>query len=138
MIFAPINAPIKNYLGAKNAIIIGFGILTTTTILLGLISQISNPDAFYWTALVLRFVQGQGDTLLQITGYSVITSTFSSEMLKYIGYIEICVGLGLGLGPMLSALVFKYLQYAGTMYLFGILNLAGTLLCVCLLPSELN
>ena len=59
-------------------------------------------------------------------------------MLKYIGYIEICVGVGLGLGPLLSSLVFKALGYEYTMYLFGVLNIAGTLLCQCCLPGELN
>lgn len=96
-------------MGAKNAIIIGFIILTLTTFGLGVLIHITNPYYFKYTALLLRFLQGQGDTLLQITGYSVITSTFSSEMLKYIGYIEICVGIGLGLGPLVSSLVFEHL-----------------------------
>lgn len=138
LIFAPINGTIKNFLGAKNAIIIGFSILTVTTFGLGAVIHIKNPFYFKYTANALRFMQGQGDTLLQITGYSVITSTFSSEMLKYIGYIEICVGVGLGLGPLLSSLVFSALAYEYTMYLFGLLNVAGTILCICCLPGELN
>lgn len=58
LIFAPVNGPIKNYLGAKNAIIIGFFVLTITTLGLGLISLIDNPGTFYILALILRFFQG--------------------------------------------------------------------------------
>lgn len=59
-------------------------------------------------------------------------------MMKYIGYIEICVGLGLGMGPVIGSAVYKILGYEGTMYLFAGFNLAGTLACVCLIPNALN
>ena len=58
--------------------------------------------------------------------------------MKYISYIEVVVGIGLGLGPLLGSAVYPYLDYEGTMYLFGCLNLSGVLLCVALIPSELN
>jgi len=59
-------------------------------------------------------------------------------MLKYIGYIEICVGVGLGLGPVIGSAVYGALQYEKTMYLFGLINLLGTILSICFLPGELN
>lgn len=59
-------------------------------------------------------------------------------MLKNIGYIEICVGIGLGLGPVISAGVYSSLQYEGTLYLFGGLNALGTIIAICFLPGELN
>lgn len=71
-------------------------------------------------------------------GYSIITSIFSDELLKYIGYIEIVVGLGLGLGPMIGGLVVPFLHYAGTMAFFGFLNLAAMTLCYFMLPAKLN
>ena len=55
-----------------------------------------------------------------------------------IRYIEICVGLGLGLGPFLGSLVYAHLQYDGTIYLFGVLNLFGLLASWLLIPAELN
>lgn len=76
--------------------------------------------------------------MLQVTGYSIITATFQDEMLKYIGYIEICVGVGLGLGPIIAAQVLVPLGYDGTMYLFGVFNLVGCFLAICFLPGELN
>ena len=58
--------------------------------------------------------------------------------MKYIGYIEIVVGLGLGLGPMLGAVVNPYLKYEGTMFFFGVLNLAAMIFCYVMIPNELN
>ena len=88
--------------------------------------------------MVLRFFQGQGDVLLQITGYSIVTSIFTDNMMKYIGYVEICVGLGLGLGPTIGSVFYSYLEYAGTMYLFAGLDGLGMLVCIIFIPSALN
>lgn len=76
--------------------------------------------------------------LLQITGYSIITSIYSSEMLKYIGYIEICVGVGLGMGPVIGSAVYGFLNYDGTMYFFALCDLIATFLCIFLIPGSLN
>ena len=58
--------------------------------------------------------------------------------MKYITYIEITVGLGLGVGPALGSVVYSSLQYQNTMYMFGCINTLGMFLCCCLLPGELN
>lgn len=58
--------------------------------------------------------------------------------MKYIGYVEISVGVGLGLGPTIGSVVFKYLQYEFTMYFFGVLNLVALVICFWLIPGVLN
>lgn len=40
--------------------------------------------------------------MLQITAYGVVCTMFSDDLMKYIGYLEIVVGLGLSLGPYLG------------------------------------
>lgn len=113
-------------------------LMTLTTSGLGFIAIIKDPVLFKWSAVALRFFQGQGDVLLQITGYSVITSIFSNEIMKYIGYIEISVGVGLGLGPTIGSVVFKFLGYEDTMYFFGGLNFIALVICCSLIPGALN
>merc|ERR1711939_162444 len=58
-----------------------------------------------------------------------------NEMIRY---IEIFVGFGLGAGPFIGSLVYNRLEYEGTIYLFGALNLFALILCCIMLPSELN
>lgn len=58
--------------------------------------------------------------------------------MKYITYIEIVVGVGLGLGPAIGSFVYGSLQYSGTMYLFGFINFFGMFICFSCIPSEVN
>ena len=82
--------------------------------------------------------------MLQITGYSVITAIYVDEMMKYIGYIEICVGVGLGLGPTLAGFIQGQIStdsnvsYPYTMYIFGGFDLAALALCIFMIPNSLN
>ena len=138
VIFAPFSSFIKNAIGIKNTILFGFFMLTITTIGLGVIANIHDAITFKYTGDALRFFQGFGDILLQVTCYNLVCNIYSDEILKYIGYIEIAVGLGLGLGPFLGSAVFSRLDYAGTMYFFGGVNVVGLVMCIIAIPSELN
>lgn len=55
MIFAPFNSIIKNKLGAKNAVLLGFSLLTLTTFGLGAIANLTEPHVFKYIAVGLRF-----------------------------------------------------------------------------------
>lgn len=58
--------------------------------------------------------------------------------MRYIGYIEIAVGVGLGAGPTLGSIISSKCSYEATMYVFGALNTVGLLACVFMIPGELN
>lgn len=79
-----------------------------------------------------------GDAVLQITAYSMITALYQDQMMKYIGYIEIAIGIGLGMGPTVGSVVYSYVEYDGTMYFFGMVNLIGVLVCFLFIPNSLN
>lgn len=63
---------------------------------------------------------------------------YVEDIMNMIRYIEICVGLGLGLGPFLGSLVYGSLKYQGTIYVFGVLNFIALILAFVLIPNELN
>lgn len=54
LIFAPINASVKNFLGAKNAVLIGFCIMSICTFGLGTLIHIKDPLTFKIVANTLR------------------------------------------------------------------------------------
>ena len=58
--------------------------------------------------------------------------------MTYIKYIEIAVGLGLGIGPLVGDLLFEKTDFAITMYCFGALNLFTLIMCILMIPNELN
>ena len=73
IIFAPFNSIIKNKMGSKNTILFGFLLMTLTTFGLGFISYSKDAKLFLGVSIFLRFFQGMGDILLQITILTVIT-----------------------------------------------------------------
>ena len=64
IIFAPINSIIKNRIGGKNTILLGFLLLTVTTFGLGAIAILDDPYWFKYLAICFRFLQGQGDIMV--------------------------------------------------------------------------
>lgn len=59
--------------------------------------------------------------------------------MTYIKYIEISVGLGLGIGPLAGDALYEGTEdFALSMYCFGGLNLFTLILCYCFIPNELN
>jgi len=44
----------------------------------------------------------------------------------------------LGLGPTIGSAVFEYLEYKGTMYLFGVLNLGAMIFAIIFIPGIFN
>ena len=107
LIFAPFTAFIKNKIGSKNTIVAGFFLTTCTTVGLALMTLIEDPDTFFYVGNALRFVQGLGDVWVQFTAYSIITSIFSNDILRYIKYVEISVSLGLGIGPLAGDFLYE-------------------------------
>jgi predicted MFS family arabinose efflux permease len=58
--------------------------------------------------------------------------------MKYVGYVEIVVGLGLSLGLVIGSALFEYVQYQGIMYFFAGLNLLVAIFVCVMIPQELN
>jgi len=87
---------------------------------------------------VLRYVQGACDILLQITCYGVLCQFFADDIARHIGYIEISVGFGNGLGPGVGGFLYPIFGYEYTMYVFGVLCFIGMVLGIIMIPSELN
>ena len=63
---------------------------------------------------------------------------YVDDIMNMVRYIEICVGLGLGLGPFLGSTVYGTFGYKWTIYMFGFFNLFALILAFILIPNELN
>jgi MFS family permease len=58
--------------------------------------------------------------------------------MRHIAYVEIAVGLGLGIGPLIGGFLYGRLDYEYTMYCFGGLNLFTMAFIIYYIPSSLN
>lgn len=67
------------------------------------------------------------------------TIEFPEDREKYIGYVELCLGLGLMLGPVLGSAFYNLTEsFQSTFYIFGVLIFGGGLFAYTCLPNYLN
>ena len=58
--------------------------------------------------------------------------------MKHIAYIEIAVGFGLGVGPLIGGFMYDHTGYEVTMIVFGCFNLVTMIYCWIKIPNSLN
>ena len=57
---------------------------------------------FFSIAIIIRFIQGVGDSMVSTAAYSIISIEFPAEREKYVGLCQTAVGLGLLSGPFIG------------------------------------
>lgn len=67
-----------------------------------------------------------------------MTIEFPEQREEYMGYCESAVGVGLMIGPVLGSLVYGWVGYECTFYVFGSVIFAGLCTVFMLLPRRLN
>ena len=72
------------------------------------------------------------------TIFTLITNIFSEDIMKYLGYTEIVIGVGQIIGPVIGGFVYQYLNFDKTLYFFGFLNTFGVICCMISIPNDLN
>ena len=108
---------------------------------------------FLVLALIIRFIQGLGDSFVSTAGmnlfpflnikysylaYSLVTIEFPDKREEYMGYCESAVGVGLMIGPVLGSFIFGLCGYEKTFYVFGTIIGIGLIVVFFLLPPRLN
>jgi MFS family permease len=56
ILFAPFSSSIKNCIGSKNTVVLGFSLMTLSTFGLGLASYFSDATLFIYFGVLLRFL----------------------------------------------------------------------------------
>jgi MFS family permease len=136
----PIHSVTMVKMGRKNAVIVGFVCMIAANTGLGLLSFI--PDThwavFYGTSMIIRFIQGYGDSLYTVVALSLISSNFPESRTKYVSLLEAANGFGLIIGPPMGGLAYSYLGYSWTFYAFSIFLSTNLILVIIYIPSILN
>ena len=63
---------------------------------------------------------------------------YPNDIMNQIWYIEVCAGVGLGMGPFFGSMVYETFKYQGTLYLFAFLNLIGLFISYKYIPNQCN
>ena len=75
---------------------------------------------------------------IQIAAYSFATNEMCSEKDRYIGYVEMALGLGDMMGPAIGGFVFGIYGYTGTFLIFSSIIMTGVIASVITIPKRLN
>lgn len=140
VICTPIHAITIGKMGRKNAMIVGTGCMLIANTGLGMLALIPNghPYWFFCVSLIIRFLQGYGDTLATTTALSLITTNYTEDKQKYISFMEAAGGLGLMVGPSIGSFLYGFCDYAWTFYTLSIFIAANLAVSIIFIPQKLN
>jgi MFS family permease len=93
---------------------------------------------FFGLSVAFRILQGIASASIQICGYSFATNELALEKEKYIGFVEMALGLGDMFGPAMAGLFYEFLGFSGTFAFFGGMIALGTILSILWIPEGLN
>jgi MFS family permease len=163
LLMAPIVGMNLQKIGRKNMILMGYTLCIISTICFGLCSHLpkncnpdpavhkdpgvkcpddnpslSNSKTFFALSLIVRFIQGVGDSMVATSSYSIVSIEFPHQREVYIGYCQTAVGLGLLLGPVIGTGIFNFAGYEGTFYVLGGILFVSLTIAFFMLPTRIN
>jgi MFS family permease len=94
--------------------------MTISTLIFGLAAFTNNAWAFFAVSALARTLEGIADASITCTMPSIICREFPDKQERYLGYLNMSIGVGTFFGPLLGCLMYKYLNYPET---FGVITL---------------
>ena len=138
LVTGPLAGNYIGKIGRKNCLVFAVFDMTIATVMFGVAGFVEGDTAFYALSMVARLLQGVGASIFLVTSPSIIAIEYPEMQAKYQGILEMCVGLGLMLGPLLATIVVRFLDYSYTLIFFaGLIGIVGIPMAFCL-PARLN
>ena len=85
-----------------------------------------------------RSLQGFARTLLGVPSMSLIAILEPEERIRYVGYLEASINIGIGVGPVLGSLLFELVGFIYLFLIFGLLHLFYIPLMVLVMPENVD
>lgn len=73
--------------------------------------------------------------MINTSAYSFAAQAYGENIGKYVSLFEGFVGIGITMGPIIGSLVYAFMGFSKTFFIFGALMAPASLLVVCILPS---
>ena len=125
-------------IGRKLILIIGLVWMGSSIIGFGLLPRFHNSFISTVWAFLFRALQGISSSCIQTTSYSIISVLFPDKRNSYIPLIEISIGMGLVVGPLMGSILYSYFGFEMTFLIVGVSFYAMTPLFIFTLPSSIN
>jgi MFS family permease len=100
--------------------------------------MIMNDYLFYTVTFCARVIEGISMSILLVGIQSLISIEYRENLTLYFAIFELSIGLGLVSGPIVSILIYQWLDYTGTLIFFASLIALVSIPIAYSLPKRLN
>ena len=106
-------------LGRRIILVSGMLILGASIVAFGFIHYWPNTTVLTIVWLLLRSIEGISASMIVTTCYSVVAITYRSNQLRYLGFLESTVGIGMMIGPLIGSVLYEFFGFNTTFYILG-------------------
>ena len=82
----------------------------------------------------LSNIVGLASSMINTSAYSFAAQAYGEQVEKVVSLFEGFVGIGCATGPLLGSIVYQFLGFQATFFLFGAFMVPSALLVMCFLP----
>jgi hypothetical protein len=76
--------------------------------------------------------------MITVTMFSIVPMEYPNESELYSGYLNMSIGLGTCIGPILGSLLDRFLTYGEVFVVFTVLIGSSVIITAIMLPKRLN
>ena len=134
-IMAPIIGMVVDKVGHSRIMALGIFLMAMSIACFGFGIYIESNSDLVTTAITLRMCQGIASSMINTAAYSFAAQAYRDEIGKYVSLFEGFVGIGITAGPILGSLVYSYLGFSKTFFIFGAVMAPASFLVLSILPS---
>jgi MFS family permease len=135
---APFVGAFLNKIGRRKAIMLGISVMSAATVFFAVAEFFKDMWVFYSISFVGRMVQGIADSLICVAIPSLVAIEFPNNNEQYQGYLEMAMGIGMTLGPVLSSLVYGSIGYSNTFFFYAAFISIFGIGSACFIPSNID
>ncbi|CAK9305049.1 unnamed protein product [Gordionus sp. m RMFG-2023] len=138
LIATPLFAIYMDKVGIKRLYLIGIMLNAVSTLSFGFSSMISktkSPVYFITFTILLRLMQGIGNSAFTTTSYIITTFLYPFKVATAFGIFQTSVGLGFALGPPIGAFLFTAGGYSCPFLVLGVVCIILSIIAIFSIPT---
>ena len=105
--------------GRRVMLVTGMFFLGVSMIAFGFIHYSPNNLVLTIVCLWLRSLEGLSASMISTTWYSIVAITYRRNQLRYLGYLESTIGIGMMIGPFVGSVLYEFFGFDVTFYILG-------------------
>ena len=106
--------------------------------LMGVLPYIQSNMAMISVAMILRAGQGFFRVFVIVPMISIINITQPKDRMKYIGYSESAMQIGIGIGPIIGSILYGLVGFSLTFVIIGIYHIFYIPVLMTVMPADID